>query len=180
MLGTPTVTGTTFSFDATVGEGTHSLTAQATNAAGNTATSTTPVTFIVDRTPPTLVMNSVIDGNGNPVPNNGITTSDSITFTFTASDNPGGAGIDKMSCSTGGWDLHPAYVCTSPQTFSHLTEGPWKFQVIPMDTAGNAIPDWSMVPPYFWIWIINNAPPTIIGTYPADGATGVPVALSWL
>jgi Bacterial Ig-like domain len=56
------------SFDAGVGEGTYSLTAQATNGAGNTATSTAPVTFTVDRTRPTVVINSAIDGNGNPVP----------------------------------------------------------------------------------------------------------------
>jgi large repetitive protein len=87
FLGDATVTGTTFSLDATLVEGKYSLTAQATNAAGNTATSTTPVTLIVDRTPPTVAINSAIDGNGNPVPDGGSTTSTSMTFAFTVTDN---------------------------------------------------------------------------------------------
>src|SRR5207247_605507 len=67
----------------TASTGSHTLTAVARDAAGNTATSAT-VTVTVDNSPPTVSITS---------PANGATVSGTLTVTANASDNVGVAGV---------------------------------------------------------------------------------------
>ncbi len=111
-----------------------------------------------------------MDGNGNPVPLNGGTTSDSVTFTFTASDNAGGSGIKSIQCISDS-DLQ-YYDCTSPHTYTYGNRAPGHiFAVESLDNAGN-------LGGYAWSWEGTGILPMVQYVSPADGATGVSVQLS--
>src|SRR5437016_4526489 len=106
-----------------LGEGTWTVRATQTDAAGNTGTSFAR-TFTVDMTAPVTTITS---GPGS-------TTSDTAaSFGFTSSE----AGSTFQCAIDGG--LSPTFTaCTSPKTYTGLSAGPHTFQVQAIDAAGNA------------------------------------------
>src|SRR5215212_11350841 len=124
-------TGTgSWSFDVTnLSEGSHTITAQATDKAGNTATASIKVTYAVpDTTNPTISITS---------PNDGATlTSDSVTVKGTASDS--GSGLEKVEVKIDSGS-YSAATGTGSWSFdvTNLSEGSHTITAQATDKAGN-------------------------------------------
>ena len=86
----------------------------------------------------------IIDSGPLPL----VTVSDA-TFTFHGTD-VGGPGIDYFECrlDSGGWT-----VCTSPMSYSGITNGSHTFYVRAVDLAGNESA------PATWTWMVDVPPP---------------------
>ena len=97
-------------------DGTYTFTVAAVDAVGNEDPTPASLTWTVDTTPPDTSIDSAIDGDGNPVDDDGTTSSDSITFTFSGSPTDD---VDHFVCTiTGGGTIDP---CTSPIEFTGLS-----------------------------------------------------------
>ena len=152
---------------ATVANGTHTLTAVARDAAGNTRTSA-PVSVTVsngpppDTTPPTVSITS---------PANGATVSGTINVTASASDNVGVAGVQFQldGVNAGAPDTSAPYAIAWNTTGA--SDGTHTITAIAQDTAGNTRTSSlvtvtvSNAPP------ADTTPPTVSITAPANGAT---------
>jgi Domain of unknown function (DUF4082)/Bacterial Ig-like domain/Bacterial Ig domain len=155
----------------TVANGSHTLTAVARDAAGNTATATSVTVTVnnADVTPPTVAMTA---------PANGATVSgNSLAVSATASDNVAVVGVQfKIDGANLG-----AEVTTSPYSITWNTttvvNGSHALTAVARDAAGNTATATSVSVS------VNNAdttPPTVALTAPANGATvsGSAVTLS--
>jgi hypothetical protein len=128
----------------------HTYTAKATDAAGNTSAPSNAVTVVVDTTAPNTVI-----GTG-PL---GSTKNTSASFTFSA-DDPAAS----FECSL---DAAAFTSCTSPKTYVSLAEGNHTFGVRATDAAGNTDPT-----PAVRSWAIDlTAPAAPVITAPTDGST---------
>ncbi|WP_080460159.1 BapA/Bap/LapF family large adhesin, partial [Enterobacter cloacae] len=142
LVGTGTADGNgswSILLNTTLTAGTHSFTAQATDAAGNTSVSSTSFSLTVDTTPPSLpVLTSILDDVGNaatPVVNGGFTNDAQPTLTGTAEagstvkifDN--GVQIGSVTATGGAWSFTP-----SPA----LSNGPHNLTFTATDAVGNA------------------------------------------
>lgn len=118
-------TGTTsWSFTtSTLSDGTHTITAKATDDAGNTAE--TSVTVILDTTPPVVAITYPADGQ--------IFNTSSITVSGTASD----ARLDKVEVKVGNGGWQTASGTTSWSLQVTLSEGSNTISARATDTAGN-------------------------------------------
>ncbi|ALV91137.1 Ig-like domain-containing protein [Pantoea vagans] len=144
VLGTVTVGSTgnwTFTTPA-LGDGSHSLTATATDAAGNSSPATTPVTFTVDTTAPAAASGLVLTDNAGTSTGaltSGATTDDSTpTLSGTAEAGSivkvydGSALLGSAAVgSDGSWSFTPA---------SPLTNGQHNLTTTVTDAAGNVSP----------------------------------------
>jgi hypothetical protein len=101
-------------------EGAHTLTANATDAAGNQSPLSSAHTVSIDTTAPDT---AIASGPADP------TTDTSADFTFTA-DEPGAT----FECSL---DSAPFTACTSPHAYTALSPGAHVFEVRAVDPAGN-------------------------------------------
>jgi RTX calcium-binding nonapeptide repeat (4 copies) len=70
---------------------------------------------VADITPPDTTITSAVDGQNNAVSNGGTNPTDSITFTFTGTDN---VGVDHFVCQLTGPTPSAAANCTSPKSYS--------------------------------------------------------------
>ena len=144
VLGTVTVgSNGNWSFTTpALGDGSHSLTATATDAAGNSSPATTPVTFTVDTTAPAVVSGLVVTddaGNSTGALTSGATTDDSTpTLSGTAEAGSivkvydGTTLLGSASVGTdGNWNFTPA---------SPLTNGQHNLTTTVTDAAGNVSP----------------------------------------
>jgi hypothetical protein len=130
-------------------DGGHSFDVKATDAAGNTSTASS-YSWTVDTTLPTA---SITSQPANP------TNSTSASFSFRASK----AG-SSFQCSLDGGGFAD---CTSPQSYSGLSDGSHSFQVKATGAAGNTNPT-----PAGYSWTVDTVPPaTTIGASPADPST---------
>jgi Cys-rich repeat protein len=142
--GNPIGTGTVTSGSATVtqtvalSEDANALVAGVSDLAGNSATSST-----VNVTLDTVAPDTTITSNP-PNPSN----SSSATFTFTSTE-PG----STFECQIDGSGYSS---CTSPKTYTGLTDGSHTFEVRAKDTAGNV--DTTLAS---YAWVIDTTPPTI-------------------
>ena len=93
------------------------------DSSGTVSVSPSEVSFYLDRSVP------VAEISGTPA---GLTNSASQTLSFTADDN--GGVIERFECKI---DASVFSTCTSPKTYSGLTEGAHVFSVRAIDTAGN-------------------------------------------
>ena len=110
----------------------------------------TIVADILDATPPETIIDSAIDINGNVILPDTLSTSDEITFGFTATDDI--SGVAGFECSIDG----QAFVsCISPQSYSSLAVSAHTFQVRATDVAGNV----DATPAVFNWEIISEIPP---------------------
>ena len=137
-----------------------------------------PATFswtITQTQPPSnTAITSAKDGNGNPVQNDGSTTSISITFTVraTAGTNP----IAGFQCSL---DNNPFSPCGTPNanpttiTYNSLQPGQHVFKVRALDTQGNVDP----TPATFSWFVTQQSPPnnntTTIGGEGGSGGSAI-------
>ncbi len=137
---------------ATTTDGSHTMTAVATDT-GNQTTTSTGVTFTVDNTAPETTITSA-----NP----GTTTSPSASLAFNSNE----AG-STFECQIDGG----AYsACTSPKTYTGLTVGSHTFNVRATDATGNvdatpATQTWTVSSP------ADTTAPTVSITAPANAAS---------
>jgi hypothetical protein len=118
--------------------GSHTVSVQATDTAGNPDPTPATATWVVnvqqgDTTPPDTTI------TGGPT---GTVTTSSASFTFTSTETG-----STFACSLDGGSFLD---CTSPQAYSSLTNGSHTFSVRATDAAGN--PDLS---PATGTWIVN-------------------------
>ncbi len=145
----------------TVANGTHTLTAVARDAAGNTTTSQ-PVTVTVanaDTTPPMVTMT---------LPSSGATVSGSVSVSATASDDVGVAGVQfRLDGGNLGSEVtSPPYNVTWDTT--GVSNGAHTLTAIARDAAGNTTTAGSITV------MVDNAdttPPTVSITSPANDAS---------
>ena len=129
-----------------LGEGSHSFTVQATDAAGNVEPVPAMVAWTVDRTPPETRIDA------GPAP---LTKATNASFAFSADE------AAAFECSLDGSAFAS---CDAPAGYDRLGEGPHTFEVRATDTAGNTDDSPANV-----AWTIDTTPPnTSIGDGPAD------------
>lgn len=97
---------------------------------------------------PDTTINSAMDGNNNPVANGGTTLSNSITLTFSGTDDVTPLGSLTFECSLDGAVFT---ACTSPKNYSGLSFGAHTFQVRAIDQANNVDPT-----PAVFAWTITQ------------------------
>src|SRR5436309_3911105 len=149
----------------TAGNGSHTLTAVARDAAGNTAPSAAvTVTVSNDTTPPTVSITS---------PANGTTMSGTITVTANASDNVGVAGVqfEFDGANLGAEDTIAPYSVSWDTTTA--SNGPHTLTAIARDAAGNGTTSVAVM-----VTVSNATPPTITGFTPASGPVRTGVTIS--
>jgi hypothetical protein len=101
-LGAGTISNGAWAFSSILGEGTHSLYAVATDDAGNTATTATQPTIVVDQTPPVPFMSDAIkDANDSLTTLSGMSEANSQVSVFDGSKLLGTATAD----GSGNWSL---------------------------------------------------------------------------
>jgi Subtilase family/Divergent InlB B-repeat domain len=143
--GTATYTG--------LGEGLHTFTVAATDAAGNTDQSAASFAWTIDVTSPdTTITGGPSDGSS--------TTNTSASFDFEGTDNFTAAGSLTFECSLDGGAFA---TCTSPIFYSGLSRTSHTFQVRAKDQAGNVDPT-----PATTTWTITKINPVITWENPAD------------
>ncbi|MGH3033191.1 MAG: Ig-like domain-containing protein [Gaiellaceae bacterium] len=133
-----------------VPDGSHSYTATARDAAGNTSLLSSARTVIVDTSAPNTTIGA------GPIGSTPFTTA---TFSFSADE----AG-SSFECALDG---APFAACTSPKSYSGLAEGSHTFSARAIDSAGNVDPT-----PASRTWTVDTtAPDPPVITSPADGST---------
>lgn len=123
--GTPGPCSSPFSHSALIEGSSHTFSVTATDVASNTS-APTPVTWVVDATPPTVSI-----GSGPPA----FTKATSAVLGFSGSDlNRTSTPTLTFQCRL---DAGSFSACTSPKTYSALLNGVHSFQVIATDEALN-------------------------------------------
>ncbi|HVE47701.1 MAG TPA: Ig-like domain-containing protein [Acidimicrobiales bacterium] len=139
-------------------DGSHTFTVKATDAAGNPDASAASSTWTVDTTAPDT---SITGGPATLVNTTG------ATFSFTSTE-----GSSTFACSLDGG---PEALCTSPQSYSGLSQGSHTFNVKATDAAGN-----TDATPANSSWTVDSlAPDTTITANPAALANTTSAAFSF-
>ncbi len=133
-------------------EGPHTATFRAEDAAGNQDQTPATRTFTVDTTPPDTTINT------GPT---GTISTDQATFTFAG--NPSGD-TAKIQCRI---DSQPFADCSTPKTFTALTEGPHTATFRAEDAAGNQ----DQTPATRTFTVDTTPPDTTINTGPTGTIT---------
>src|SRR6186713_229967 len=156
-----------FVFPNLLKDGIHTFNVRSIDNAGNKDSTPTSFSWIVDTSSPLISINTATDGNGNLLSNDGNTSSNSATISFTGNDTGGkegkGVGIKEFKCSLDGASFS---ICTSPVQFTsvNLPEGTHSFQIIAEDGIGNI--DSS---PQSFNWTVDTEPPDITVDSATDG-----------
>jgi Big-like domain-containing protein/calcineurin-like phosphoesterase family protein/fibronectin type III domain protein len=148
-----TDTSSPYGFDwnsALVLDGPATITATAVDTSSNSTSSS--VTVTLDNTPPDTAITS------KPL---AITNSTTANFSFTKNDLTA-----TLSCSLDGAAFT---ACSSPTSYTALTNGQHTFQVSATDPAGNVDPT-----PAGFTWTVDIVTPTVSSTVPTTNATNVP------
>ncbi len=131
--------------------------------------SNTVAVVVVDNVPPNTFITS------STVPAGGFTSSTSASFTFTGTDNVTPPASLTFQCSLDGAAFT---ACTSPTSYSLLSDGPHTFQVRARDAAGNL--DAS---PASHSWTVDTSAPEITanvsGTAGTNGWYTSDVNVTW-
>jgi hypothetical protein len=126
-----------------VADGAHTFQVRALDPAGNPDPSPASYGWTIDATPPDTTI-----GPSQPAP---LTTATGATFDFSSSEAP-----TTFQCSLDGAVFSS---CTSPKTYSALSDGDHTFQVRATDLATNVDPS-----PATYPWTVDTTPPaTSIG-----------------
>src|SRR6187397_968346 len=156
-----------FVFPNLLKDGIHTFTVTSEDNAGNKDSTPTSFSWIVDTSSPLISINTATDGNGNLLSNDGNTSSNSATISFTGNDTGGkegkGVGIKEFKCSLDGASFS---ICTSPVQFTsvNLPEGTHSFQIIAEDGIGNINSS-----PQSFNWTVDTEPPDITVDSATDG-----------
>lgn len=139
-IGSVAVAGGTWSFNAALGEGPHTLTVTATDAAGNVSVASSATTIIVDTVAPGAVTIAASNNNGTvavPIADNGSTNDTTPALTGTAEAGStvtilqDGAQVGTVIAGAGGtWSFVSAT----------LADGAYTFTATATDAAGNVSP----------------------------------------
>jgi len=113
--------------------GTYTVDYQVTDSSSNTATASRTVN-VVDTTPPQTTIDSTVDGDLNPLNNGETTSSASIEFEFSATDNVSSPINITFECNL---DSVGFSACISPHSVSGLSEGEHVIEIRATDEAGN-------------------------------------------
>jgi subtilisin family serine protease/spore germination cell wall hydrolase CwlJ-like protein len=141
---------------AAVTPGTHSLTAKAYDAAGNTTTSAAVSVTVLDVTPPTVSLTA---------PAAGASVSGSVTISASASDNAGVTRVDFFSDGNlAAADTTAPFAITWDSTT--VTPGPHSLTAKAYDAAGNTSTSAAVS-----VTVFDVTPPTVAITAPAAGAS---------
>ena len=129
-------------------EGSHTFKVRATDQAGNTDASPAQLTWTVD----TVAPNTTIDSNpSNP------SGSANATFTFSSTE-----GSSTFECELDGAGFSS---CSTPKSYSGLSEGSHTFKVRATDQAGN-----TDATPAQFTWTVDTVAPSSTTTFPGPGA----------
>src|SRR6187431_3225961 len=156
-----------FVFPNLLKDGIHTFTVISEDNAGNKDSTPTSFSWIVDTSSPLISINTATDGNGNLLSNDGNTSSNSATISFTGNDTGGkegkGVGIKEFKCSLDGASFS---ICTSPVQFTsvNLPEGTHSFQIIAEDGIGNINSS-----PQSFNWTVDTEAPDITVESATDG-----------
>ena len=156
-----------FVFPNLLKDGIHTFTVISEDNAGNKDSTPASFSWIVDTSSPLISINTATDGNGNLLSNDGNTSSNSATISFTGNDTGGkegkGVGIKEFKCSLDGASFS---ICTSPVQFTsvNLPEGTHSFQIIAEDGIGNINSS-----PQSFNWTVDTEPPDITVDSATDG-----------
>ena len=145
----------------TASNGSHSLTAVASDAAGNATTATTvTVTVNNDATPPTVSLTAPADGS--------TVSGSSVTVAASASDNVGIAGVQfKLDGATLGVEMTTAPFSLVWDT-TPTVNGSHALTAVARDAAGNTATATAVT---VTVNNVDATPPTVAMTAPATGAT---------
>jgi hypothetical protein len=129
--------------------GSHTFRVRATDAAGNVDATPASYTWTIDLTEP----NTTIDSNpANP------TSSTGASFTFSSNE---GSVTFQCELDSGGFAS-----CTSPKSYSSLSDGSHTFRVRATDAAGN-----TDATPATYTWTVDTLNPTSTIAFPASGGS---------
>lgn len=103
-----------------------------------------------DTTPPNTTITSMVDGNSKNVENGGLTSSNSIMFSFEGTDDEG---IQGFMCSL---DQLSEVSCSSPKPYTNLADGKHIFSVLAIDMSSNEDPT-----PSTFDWTVETIKPTV-------------------
>ena len=139
-------------------DGNHTLKILSEDKVGNKGSAPASFSWTVDTKPPSISIYSATDSNNNFMIPGSNTSSNSVTFAFSANDTGGnedkGVGINHFECSI---DNSNFTACTSPVQSSNLTDESHIFEVIAKDNVGNLNPT-----PASFSWTADAVPPTTI------------------
>ncbi|HSN96562.1 MAG TPA: hypothetical protein VLR10_05175, partial [Nitrososphaeraceae archaeon] len=147
-------------------EGVHRLAILSEDKVGNKGSVPSSFNWTIDTEAPSTSIFSATDGNNNFMSPGSNTSSNSMTFEFSANDTGGsennGVGIAQIECSI---DNSNFTACVSPVEISSdiLTDGAHIFKIRAQDNVGNMNPK-----PASFNWTIDTVPPTTIITNVVD------------
>ena len=147
-------------------DGTHTFRVLSEDNSTNKDPSPASFTWTVDTVSPSTTVVSAIDGNRTSVQADGNSSSNSMTFAFSANDTGGnegkGVGINHFECNI---DNSKFVTCTSPFTFHNvLKDGKHTFNVLSEDNSRNR--DTS---PASFTWTVDTTPPATSINSATDG-----------
>src|SRR5438093_246161 len=150
----------------TLVDGSHVFKIRAEDNVRNKDLSPPSFSWTVDRVPPVTSINTAIDGNKSAIRTGGNTSSNSVTFAFSAMDTGGkedkGVGINHFECSI---DNSNFIMCTSPLQLNNLKEGIHKLNILSKDNVGN-----KETSPSSFIWTVDTVPPVTSINTATDGS----------
>ena len=134
-------------------DGDHIVKIRSQDSVGNIDISPPSFSWTVDTVPPETSILSAVDGNESVIATGQNTSSNLITFEFSANDT--GVGINHFECSLDGGSFT---VCSSPVQFTseNITDGTHAFRVLSEDEEGNK--DQS---PDLFTWFVDTTAPTL-------------------
>src|SRR4026208_1060223 len=148
-------------------DGNHTLAVISEDKVGNVGSMPSSFNWTVDTEPPSASIYSATDGNNNFLVPGSNTSSNSISFEFSANDTGGhedkGVGIKQFECSI---DNSNFTTCSSPVEFASdtLADGSHIFKIGAEDNVGNMNPA-----PASFSWNIDTVTPTTIINNVMDG-----------
>src|SRR6266487_839472 len=147
---------------ANISDGTHTFKVLAEDNSTNRDPSPASFNWTVDTVPPDTSIASATDGHKSVITTGSNTSSNSVTFTFSANDT-GGVGVDHIECSL---DNASYTTCTSPIQFTsaNISDGTHTFKVSAHDSVGNISPS-----PKSFNWTVDTVPPTTTIDTAIDG-----------
>jgi hypothetical protein len=129
-------------------DGSHTFQVRAVDAATNADPTPASYTWTIETVPPDTTLDSTPSNPSN---------SSSAGFSFSGTDS--GSGVAGFECQLDGGSFS---ACTSPQSYSNLSDGSHTFQVRAVDAAGNVDPT-----PASFTWNIDTTgPDTLIVSHP--------------
>jgi CSLREA domain-containing protein len=132
-------------------DGSHTFQVRAVDSAGNVDSTPASYAWLIDASGPDTTITS---NPSNP------SNSNLASFTITGNDGSG-VGVASFECKLDGGSFA---ACTSPQSYSGLSDGSHTFQVRAVDNVGNVDPT-----PASFTWIVDTtAPDTTIDSTPSN------------